>query len=90
MAQVFASQCLLLSKPKSRINSNQFIVEGIKEIKLCFDGKYNFIELFICSEIISQKDLIDINNKFSKVEKTDLSKNLYNQLSYKTVEITTV
>lgn len=80
---VFKNIKKLLSKPKSRINSNQFIVEGIKEIKLCFDGKYNFIELFICSEIISQKDLIDINNKFSKVEKTGLSKNLYNQLSYK-------
>ena len=73
----------LLSKPKSRKNSNEFIVEGLRDIKKCFEAKYNFIELFICSEILSQKDLIDINIALGKIKKIDLSKNLYDQLSYK-------
>lgn len=73
----------LLSKPKSRKNSNEFIVEGLRDIKKCFETKYNFIELFICSEILSQKDLIDINIALGKIKKIDLSKNLYDQLSYK-------
>jgi TrmH family RNA methyltransferase len=79
----FKSIKKLLTKPKSRKNANEFILEGVNEILLCFEAKYDFKELFICSEIISQKNLINLNKNLAKIEKIDLSKNLYNQISYK-------
>ena len=73
----------LLLKAKSRKDSQSFVVEGIKEIKICFEAEFNFIELFICSEILSKENLLFTNKKFSNTNITDLSLNLYKQLSYK-------
>ena len=73
----------LLSKAKSRKESQSFVVEGVKEIKICFEAKFNFIELFICSEILSKKNLLFTNKNFSNTNITDLSLKLYKQLSYK-------
>ena len=72
-----------MSKAKSRKDSQSFVVEGIKEIKICFEAKFNFIELFICSEILSKKNLLFTNKNFSNTNITDLSLKLYKQLSYK-------
>ena len=49
----FLEQCValikkLLIKAKNRKDSQSFIVEGIKEIKICFDANYEFIELRFC------------------------------------------
>ena len=73
----------LLSKAKSRKESQSFVVEGVKEIKICFEAKFNFIELFICSEILSKENLLFKNKNFSNTNITDLSLKLYKQLSYK-------
>jgi|TARA_B110000503_G_scaffold112421_1_gene168522 RNA methyltransferase, TrmH family len=79
---VFKNIKKLLSKAKNRKDSQSFIVEGIKEIKICFDANYEFIELFVCSEILSKENLIFTNKISSNINTTDLSLSLYNQLSY--------
>ena len=73
----------LLSKTKSRKDTRSFLVEGIKEIKICLKAKYNFIEIFICSEILSKEDFEFLKKNSTNICITDLSKNLYDQLSYK-------
>lgn len=80
---VFKRVKKLLSKSKKRKISKEFIVEGINEIKNCFEAKYQFLELFICSDILSREILFNINKSYPNIKKTDLSKNLFNQLSYK-------
>jgi RNA methyltransferase, TrmH family len=79
---VFKNIKKLLSKAKNRKDSQSFIVEGIKEIKICFDANYEFIELFVCSEILSKENLVFTNKISSNINTTDLSLSLYNQLSY--------
>ena len=73
----------LLSKAKSRKDSQSFVVEGVKEIKICFEEKFHFIELFICSEILSEENLLFTNKISLNTNTTDFSLSLYKQLSYK-------
>lgn len=76
---IFKNIKRLLLKPKNRKNSKRFVVEGLKEIMLCLDCNYNLIELFVCSEIHNKKH----DDLYVKYKTTNLSENLYRELSYK-------
>ncbi|MDA9339273.1 RNA methyltransferase, partial [Flavobacteriaceae bacterium] len=63
--------------------SNSFIVEGKKNINLCHDFGFKFIEIIICSEIISDDNINYINNNYKNIIIYDFSPSLYQELIYK-------
>tara|TARA_X000000368_G_scaffold418619_1_gene419030 strand:- start:1201 stop:1986 length:786 start_codon:yes stop_codon:yes gene_type:complete len=77
--EIFKNLKKLLLKSKTRKNSKRFIVQGLKEIILCLDSNYELIQLYTCSEIHSKK----YDDLYIKYKSTDLSYNLYKELSYK-------
>ena len=76
---VFKNIKKLIFKSKKRKDSKTFVVEGLKEITLCVQSKYEIIELYVCSEIHFDKH----NDLYNKYNSIDLSLNLYKELSYK-------
>tara|TARA_B110000438_G_scaffold160887_1_gene154153 strand:+ start:623 stop:1366 length:744 start_codon:yes stop_codon:yes gene_type:complete len=72
-----------LFKNNKRKASNSFIVEGKKNINLCHDFGFKFIEIIICSEIISDDNINYINNNYKNIIIYDFSLSLYQELIYK-------
>ncbi|MDB9967026.1 RNA methyltransferase, partial [Flavobacteriaceae bacterium] len=70
-------------KNNKRKASNSFIVEGKKNINLCHDFGFKFIEIIICSEIISDDNINYINNNYKNIIIYDFSPSLYQELIYK-------
>ena len=70
-------------KNNKRKASNSFIVEGKKNINLCHDFGFKFIEIIICSEIISDDNINYINNNYKNIIIYDFSLSLYQELIYK-------
>ncbi|MDB4097512.1 RNA methyltransferase [Flavobacteriaceae bacterium] len=73
----------LLFKNNKRKASNSFIVEGKKNINLCHDFGFKFMEIIICSEIISDDNINYVNNNYKNIIIYDFSLNLYQELIYK-------
>ena len=80
---VYKNISKLLSKNNKRKASNSFIVENIKDINLCKDFGFEFIEIIICSRLISEQNINYIDNNFKDITIHDFSLNLYNELIYK-------
>tara|TARA_B100000768_G_scaffold67902_1_gene65289 strand:+ start:4926 stop:5669 length:744 start_codon:yes stop_codon:yes gene_type:complete len=72
-----------LFKNNKRKASNSFIVEGKKNINLCHDFGFKFMEIIICSEIISDDNINYINNNYKNIIIYDFSLSLYQELIYK-------
>ena len=52
-------------KNNKRKASNSFIVEDIKDINLCLNYGFEFIEIIICSELISNQNINYIDTNFN-------------------------
>jgi len=80
---IYKNVSKLLFKNNKRKASNSFIVEGKKNINLCHDFGFKFIEIIICSEIISDDNINYINNNYKNIIIYDFSLSLYQELIYK-------
>ena len=80
---IFKNISKLSSSSKKRNQTKSFLVEGIKFIEMCHSNKFNFIEIIICSEIISNANLNFIKKKFEHFNLFDFSKKLFDDISYK-------
>ena len=80
---IFKNISKLSSSSKKRKQTKSFLVEGIKFIEMCHSNKFNFIEIIICSEIISNENLNFIKNNFEHFNLFDFSKKLFDDISYK-------
>lgn len=80
---VYKNISKILFKNNKRKASNSFIVEGKKNINLCYDFGFKFIEIIICSEIISDDNINYINNNYKNIIIYDFSPSLYQELIYK-------
>ena len=80
---IFKNISKLSSSSKKRKQTKSFLVEGIKFIEICHSNKFNFIEIIICSEIISNENLNFIKKNFKYFNLFDFSKKLFNDISYK-------
>tara|TARA_B100001059_G_scaffold146773_1_gene146625 strand:- start:2561 stop:3358 length:798 start_codon:yes stop_codon:yes gene_type:complete len=73
----------LLFKNNKRKASNSFIVENKKDISLCKDFGFEFIEIIICSELICEQNITYINKNLKNIIIHDFSLNLFQELVYK-------
>lgn len=80
---IFKNISRLSSSSRKRNQTKSFLVEGIKFINMCHRNKFNFIEIIICSEIISNENLSFIKKIFKHINLFDFSKKLFNDISYK-------
>ncbi|MGB0486543.1 MAG: TrmH family RNA methyltransferase [Flavobacteriaceae bacterium] len=80
---IFKNISKLSSSSKKRKQTKSFLVEGIKFIEMCHSNKFNFIEIIICSEIISNENLNFIKKNFEHFNLFDFSKKLFDDISYK-------
>lgn len=80
---IFKNISKLSSSSKKRKQTKSFLVEGIKFIEMCHSNKFNFIEIIICSEIISNENLNFIKKNFEYFNLFDFSKKLFDDISYK-------
>ena len=80
---IFKNISKLLFKNNKRKASNSFIVEGIKDINLCHNYGFEFIEIIICSELISNQNINYIDTNFNNVVVYNFSLKLYQELIYK-------
>ena len=80
---IFKNISKLSSSSRKRNQTKSFLVEGIKFIEMCHSNKFNFIEIIICSEIISNENLSLVKKKFKNFNLFDFSKKLFNDISYK-------
>jgi len=80
---IFKNISKLSSSSKKRKQTKSFLVEGIKFIEMCHSNKFNFIEIIICSEIISNENLSFIKKFFKHFNLFDFSKKLFDDISYK-------
>ena len=80
---IFKNISKLSSSSKKRNQTKSFLVEGIKFIEMCHSNKFNFIEIIICSEKISNENLNFIKKNFEDFNLFDFSKKLFDDISYK-------
>ena len=80
---LFKNISKLSTSNRKRKKSNSFIVEGISNIKLCIDNNFKVLELIICSEIISNKNLKSLEKFLTNFEIKDFSKSLFEEVNYK-------
>lgn len=80
---VYKNISKLQFKSNKRKVSNSFIVESRQDISLCKDFGFEFIEIIVCSELISEQNMNYINNNFGNIIIHDFSQNLYQELIYK-------
>ncbi len=74
-------------KEKSRVRKkeNCFIIEGQREISLAIQGGYTISQLYYCSSIISNEDLLALTNAQQKpIELFEITIEIYQKLAYRT------
>ena len=71
----------LTLKSKHRKNSNSFLIEGLREIKLALNNNYEIKQLLFCPNIIKEIDLDKLIDY--KIEKTEVSMEVYQKLAYR-------
>lgn len=54
---------LALEKARERRLQNVFVIEGLKELALAVEGKYNISSVFFCPEIVDVKNIQSIINQ---------------------------
>ena len=72
----------LQEKAKVRKQTSTFLIEGKREIELALKGGYEIETILFLPELISEKELT-ILIKSSKIEKIEISKEVYQKLAYR-------
>ena len=80
---LFKNISKLSTSNRKRKKTNSFIVEGIKDLKLCIENNFKILELIVCTEIISKNNLNKLSEFFSSSQINDFSKILFEEITYK-------
>lgn len=72
----------LLEKSKVRKQQKRFVVEGLREVSLCYSGGYEIEQLLFCPDLISL-DTIYSNFDGLDSEVIEISKEIYQKLAYR-------
>lgn len=72
----------LQEKSKERRKKGLFVVEGRRELLHCIEAGYEPYTIFICREIISNEDLMEISEKCS-CSFIEIPKHLYDKVAYR-------
>ena len=80
---LFKNISKLSTSNRKRKKTNSFIVEGIKDLKLCIKNNFKILELIVCTEIISKNNLNKLSEFFSSSQINDFSKILFEEITYK-------
>lgn len=76
---------LLQEKSRERRKTNLFSIEGLREITLALKGGYDLSTILFCSDIVEEKDFLDLKNLIEKpVNYIEISKEIYEKLAYRT------
>lgn len=74
----------LQEKSRNRRKEGVFIVEGIRETRLALKGGFLITELFICKELFTSEDIIELlKNSAFQPEITEISAEVYNKIAYR-------
>lgn len=75
----------LREKSRTRKKAQLFIIEGIQETILAHKGGYEIVELYVCEEILDQKNLAELTELLPKeIAITNLSLTVYQKIAYRT------
>jgi TrmH family RNA methyltransferase len=75
----------LRDKSRERRKTGLFVIEGQREIELALKGGYSLKTILFCSEIISDKALLNIKDLSTpEVELIEITAEIYEKLSYRT------
>ena len=73
---------LSLEKPRERSREQQFVIEGVREVKLAHQHGYKIVSLFFCPDIISRNEALELVGEerlLLPVERTVFSKIAYRE-----------
>ena len=79
----------LQEKSKERKKKGLFVVEGRRELLHCIETGYKPFTLFICRDIISDKDLLEITDTISRLDldrdcqMIEIPQHLYDKVAYR-------
>jgi len=73
----------LSNNSRHRKTTNSFIIEGARYIGLAFENNYKFLEVIVCTELLSSEGYKEILKKLKNINSYDFSENLFNSLIYK-------
>jgi TrmH family RNA methyltransferase len=51
---------LSLEKPRERSREQQFVIEGVREVKLAHQHGYKIVSLFFCPDILSRNEALEL------------------------------
>lgn len=74
---------LLQSKSRERKKLGTFIVEGLREIQLAKEGKYQFETILFCDQLIKEIDLQELKQKNRTTEFIEISLEIYQKIAHR-------
>jgi|SRR5690554_1708787 len=75
---------LLQEKSRERKKSNQFIIEGLREISLAIKGGYEINHLLFCAQIIAEEEILQLKESMkNEVELIEITTEIYQKLAYR-------
>lgn len=74
----------LQEKSRTRRKENQFVIEGIREIRLAFKGGYQVNEIYFSPELFSEDKISDLlKNSISEISLIEISTEVYHKIAYR-------
>lgn len=75
---------LLQEKSRERRNTGLFIIEGLREISLALKGGYLLKTVLLCSEIISEEEILKLKKSAGEeTEFIEIASEIYQKLAYR-------
>ena len=71
----------LKEKSRSRKQSGQFLIEGVREIVLAIKGGYDLSHILFLQELLSEQALYELTSR--SVERIEISKEVYQKLAHR-------
>lgn len=74
---------LLQSKAKARRREDGFVVEGLRELGLCYSGGYQIKEIYYVAHLIDFKDIRHLLPNAQDIEFVQITEEVYKKLAYR-------
>jgi RNA methyltransferase, TrmH family len=72
-----------LEKSSERKQTDQFVTEGFRELKLAVDNHYELVELYVCEEVFYKKHNAKELSQFVSKDPITLSSQVFEKLAYR-------
>jgi len=73
----------LFTKSKERKEQNLFVIEGAREIHLALAGSYSLDTVFICPELFSKTDYLEIQSEIQPSILFEVSPEVFQKIAYR-------